>query len=159
MTATDIFSNTGGSVDWYEFLNFIGEKVRLKGWNRFAGGLDVKTDTTGTATFSLSLSPSRHLHLPPPRWLISGEFSRFTEWQGSEIMWHVATMLPQGEGAQQIARKRHIGNDICILVFLDGTVLLLPLFLSPFHLPVSTSSGGGVRRPTPFSLSLSLFFF
>lgn len=91
----DIFSNTGGSVDWYEFLNFIGEKVRLKGWNRFAGGLDVKTDTTG-------------------------EFSRFTEWQGSEIMWHVATMLPQGEGAQQIARKRHIGNDICILVFLDG---------------------------------------
>lgn len=91
----DIFSNTGGSVDWYEFLNFIGEKVRLKGWNRFAGGLDVKTDTTG-------------------------EFSRFTEWQGSEIMWHVATMLPQGEGTQQIARKRHIGNDICILVFLDG---------------------------------------
>jgi hypothetical protein len=57
MTATDIFSNTGGSVDWYEFLNFIGEKVRLKGWNRFAGGLDVKTDTTGTATLSLSLSP------------------------------------------------------------------------------------------------------
>jgi RAP1 GTPase activating protein 1 len=51
----------------------------------------------------------------------SGEFSRFTEWQGSEIMWHVATMLPLGEGAQQIARKRHIGNDICILVFLDGT--------------------------------------
>lgn len=72
-------------------------------------------------------------------------------------MWHVATMLPQGEGAQQIARKRHIGNDICILVFLDGTVLLLPLFLSPLHLPVSTSSGGGVRRPTPFSLSLYFF--
>jgi len=95
MQEEDLFSNTGGSVDWYEFLNFIGDKIRLKGWTRFAGGLDVKSDTTG-------------------------EFSRFTEWQGSEIMWHVATMLPLGEGVQQIARKRHIGNDICVLVFLDG---------------------------------------
>lgn len=48
-------------------------------------------------------------------------------------MWHVATMLPSGEGSQQIARKRHIGNDICILVFLDGmdNIHIAPLALTP----------------------------
>lgn len=53
VVSADIFSNSGGSVDWYEFLNFIGDKVRLKGWSRFAGGLDVKTDTTGIAITAL----------------------------------------------------------------------------------------------------------
>ncbi len=37
-------------MDWYEFLNFLGDKVRLKGWQHFSGGLDVKHDTTGLCT-------------------------------------------------------------------------------------------------------------
>jgi RAP1 GTPase activating protein 1 len=46
--------------------------------------------------------------------------------QDCEVMFHVATMLPlqpckAGEQVQQLARKRHIGNDIVVIVFQDGT--------------------------------------
>lgn len=30
-----------------EFLEFLGEKVRLKGWDKYNGGLDVERDRTG----------------------------------------------------------------------------------------------------------------
>lgn len=31
-----------GSANFEEFLEVLGEKIRLKGWERFRGGLDVK---------------------------------------------------------------------------------------------------------------------
>lgn len=31
-----------GSESFEEFLELLGEKIRLKGWERFRGGLDVK---------------------------------------------------------------------------------------------------------------------
>lgn len=31
-----------GSENFEEFLSVLGEKIRLKGWERFRGGLDVK---------------------------------------------------------------------------------------------------------------------
>lgn len=31
-----------GSDSFEEFLTVLGEKIRLKGWERFRGGLDVK---------------------------------------------------------------------------------------------------------------------
>lgn len=31
-----------GSDSFVEFLTMLGEKIRLKGWERFRGGLDVK---------------------------------------------------------------------------------------------------------------------
>lgn len=31
-----------GSEKFDEFLGVLGEKIRLKGWERFRGGLDVK---------------------------------------------------------------------------------------------------------------------
>lgn len=31
-----------GSESFEEFLDVLGEKIRLKGWERFRGGLDVK---------------------------------------------------------------------------------------------------------------------
>lgn len=31
-----------GSEKFVEFLGVLGEKIRLKGWERFRGGLDVK---------------------------------------------------------------------------------------------------------------------
>ena len=37
------------------------------------------------------------------------------------MMWHVSTMLPFTEGdEQQLQRKRHLGNDVCLVAFLDG---------------------------------------
>lgn len=35
-------STEDGSEKFDEFLGVLGEKIRLKGWERFRGGLDVK---------------------------------------------------------------------------------------------------------------------
>lgn len=35
-------STEEGSENFDEFLSVIGEKIRLKGWERYRGGLDVK---------------------------------------------------------------------------------------------------------------------
>jgi Rap/ran-GAP/GTPase-activator protein for Ras-like GTPase len=77
----------------HEFLDWLGDKVRLQRWAHFRGGLDVKTDTTGTHSY-------------------------YTEHRGFEIMYHVAPLLPYTEGdKQQLARKRHLGNDVVTIVF------------------------------------------
>jgi len=50
----------------------------------------------------------------------TGETSVFTEFDGYDIMFHVSTMLPfNDKDPQQLERKRHIGNDICTIVFID----------------------------------------
>lgn len=41
--------------------------------------------------------------------------------EGHEIMFHVSTLLPfTPEQRQQVERKRHVGNDIVNIVFVDG---------------------------------------
>lgn len=88
-----------GSDDFNEFLSFLGQEVTLKGFDKFAGGLDVKNDTTGT-------------------------HSIYTEIYGYEIMYHVSTMLPYAPAdPQQLERKRHLGNDVVVIVFKEGDEL------------------------------------
>ena len=42
-------------------------------------------------------------------------------------MFHVSTLLPySAEDMQQLERKRHIGNDIVIIVFQDGDDVFRP---------------------------------
>ncbi|KAJ3219894.1 hypothetical protein HK099_004540 [Clydaea vesicula] len=78
-----------------QFLNFLGETIELKGWKSYRAGLDVTNNNTGT-------------------------HSVYTKWQGYEIMYHVSTMLPYNPNdRQQLERKRHIGNDIVVIVFQD----------------------------------------
>jgi len=51
----------------------------------------------------------------------TGTHSVYTSFNGYEIMYHVSTMLPYTEGCeQQLERKRHLGNDIVVIVFQDG---------------------------------------
>jgi len=92
----DMLNNMDGfSEDYKEFLAFLGDQVVLKGWERYRGGLDVKTDTTG----------------------VHSVFTAFGEY---EVMWHVATLLPHTPGdPQQVEKKRHLGNDIVLLIFRD----------------------------------------
>jgi len=55
----------------------------------------------------------------------------YTKWQGYEVMFHVAPMLPlmEGENVQQLERKRHIGNDILVVIFQDSNT---PIDLETF---------------------------
>eukprot|EP01126_Amoeba_proteus_P058928 TRINITY_DN7666_c0_g2_i6.p1 TRINITY_DN7666_c0_g2~~TRINITY_DN7666_c0_g2_i6.p1 ORF type:complete len:442 (-),score=85.55 TRINITY_DN7666_c0_g2_i6:123-1448(-) len=103
-----IYSNVtqDTSKEYQEFLNFMGEIVELEGWSKFLGGLTVKATSK----------------------------SLYTMYQGKEIMFHVATMLPFcPTDEQQIERKRHLGNDITILIFKEpGVKVDVTIFFSFF---------------------------
>eukprot|EP01129_Flabellula_baltica_P010786 TRINITY_DN4604_c0_g1_i1.p1 TRINITY_DN4604_c0_g1~~TRINITY_DN4604_c0_g1_i1.p1 ORF type:complete len:360 (+),score=76.52 TRINITY_DN4604_c0_g1_i1:95-1081(+) len=92
----EIFSNNEVSQSFTEFMNSIGTKIELKGFTGYRGGLDVKEDTTGTHSYT-------------------------TRFRDFDIMFHVSVYLPfMPNEAQQWARKRHIGNDVVVIVFQDG---------------------------------------
>jgi len=77
------------------FLMFMGEKVKLLGWNKFRGGLNNKDNATGT-------------------------HSIYTQYHDFEIMFHVSTYLPHSANdPQQVEKKRHLGNDIVVILFRD----------------------------------------
>ncbi|CAG8739234.1 12853_t:CDS:2, partial [Gigaspora margarita] len=90
-TEEEWFSNTNTSTAYENFLEILGNKVKLKGFDGFTGGLDT-TDTEGTGEYSI---------------YDTGTWKDFT------IMYHVSTLLPyEKSNKRQITRKRHIGNDI-----------------------------------------------
>jgi len=102
----EMFSNVEGSPEYEEFLGFLGEKIMLQSWKNYRGGLDVKANTTGT-------------------------HSVYTRHRGYEIMFHVSTLLPfQPEDLQRVERKRHLGNDIVVIVFKEGDQPFDPLCLT-----------------------------
>jgi len=52
---------------------------------------------------------------------MTGKNSIFTRFENLDIMFHVSTMLPfTPDEDQQLSRKRHLGNDIVVIIFLDG---------------------------------------
>ncbi|XP_052215441.1 GTPase-activating Rap/Ran-GAP domain-like protein 3 isoform X2 [Dreissena polymorpha] len=100
----DFFSNETGSDQFERFLKLLGDRIKLKGWDKFKAGLDVKANTTGAETV-------------------------YTVYEGHEIMFHVSTMLPYStDNKQQVERKRHIGNDIVNIIFWDGDPNCIPSF-------------------------------
>ncbi|XP_011329684.1 GTPase-activating Rap/Ran-GAP domain-like protein 3 isoform X2 [Ooceraea biroi] len=94
-TDDEMLSNERGSPDFERFLEILGERIRLKGWDKYRGGLDVKGDMTGKESY-------------------------YTVYAGHEVMYHVSTMLPYSkDNPQQLERKRHIGNDIVNIIYTD----------------------------------------
>lgn len=92
----EMFSNRTTSKEFEEFLDFLGSRVELKGFQGYNGGLDTSNNATGS-------------------------HSIYTQFNEYEIMFHVSTMLPYKEDCpQQLERKRHIGNDVVVIVFQDG---------------------------------------
>uniref|UniRef100_A0A673IS76 Signal-induced proliferation-associated 1-like protein 1 n=1 Tax=Sinocyclocheilus rhinocerous TaxID=307959 RepID=A0A673IS76_9TELE len=89
----EMYNNEAAGPALEEFLQLLGERVRLKGFSKYRAQLDTKTDSTGT-------------------------HSLYTTFKDYEIMFHVSTMLPYTpNNKQQLLRKRHIGNDIVTIVF------------------------------------------
>ncbi|KAI8874744.1 hypothetical protein K501DRAFT_161609, partial [Backusella circina FSU 941] len=90
------FSNTGLSDDLVKFLEIMGEKIELKGYQGYAAGLDTKTGESGSISYRSS-------------------------WKGTDIMFHVAPLMPlQNNDKQHVFRKKHIGNDIVSIIFIEG---------------------------------------
>ncbi|XP_048374965.1 rap1 GTPase-activating protein 1 isoform X5 [Sphaerodactylus townsendi] len=98
----ELFGTNEESPAFVEFLEFLGQKVKLQDFKGFRGGLDVTHGQTGTE-------------------------SVYCNFRSKEIMFHVSTKLPYTEGdAQQLQRKRHIGNDIVAIVFQDKNTPFVP---------------------------------
>ncbi|XP_060820982.1 GTPase-activating Rap/Ran-GAP domain-like protein 3 isoform X4 [Bombus pascuorum] len=96
-TDDEMLSNEKGSPDFDKFLEIVGERIELKNWDKYRGGLDVKGDMTGNESY-------------------------YTVYAGHEVMYHVSTMLPYSkDNPQQLERKRHIGNDIVNIVYTDDS--------------------------------------
>lgn len=91
-----ILGNKDESPLFSEFLDLLGDRITLKGFDRYKGGLDTVHNLTGTE-------------------------SVYTTWRNIEIMFHVSTMLPHEENdPQKLQKKRHIGNDIVCVAFIES---------------------------------------
>ncbi|XP_053942064.1 rap1 GTPase-activating protein 1 isoform X1 [Cuculus canorus] len=98
----ELFGTTEESPAFTEFLDVLGQRVQLRDFKGFRGGLDVTHGQTGSE-------------------------SVYCNFRDKEIMFHVSTKLPYTEGdAQQLQRKRHIGNDIVAIVFQDENTPFVP---------------------------------
>lgn len=65
---------------------------------------------------------------------MTGKYSIYTIYEGHEIMFHVSTLLPYSrDNRQQVERKRHIGNDIVNIVFIDADDSVGPELHSHFN--------------------------
>ena len=80
-TEEEILDNNEESPLFNEFLQILGEKMRLKGFDKYKGGLDTVHDLTGL-------------------------YSVYTNWRGIEIMFHVSTLLPYEKHDPQKVRFR-----------------------------------------------------
>uniref|UniRef100_A0A8C7BEA5 RAP1 GTPase activating protein n=1 Tax=Neovison vison TaxID=452646 RepID=A0A8C7BEA5_NEOVI len=122
----ELFSTNEESPAFVEFLEFLGQKVKLQDFKGFRGGLDVTHGQTGTE-------------------------SVYCNFRNKEIMFHVSTKLPYTEGdAQQLQRKRHIGNDIVAVVFQDENTPFVPDMIASNFLHayvVVQAEGGGPDGP------------
>ncbi|KAK3553798.1 hypothetical protein QTP70_012234 [Hemibagrus guttatus] len=98
-TEEEMYNNESAGPTLDEFLDLLGQRVRLKGFNKYKAQLDNKTDSTGT-------------------------HSLYTTYKDHELMFHVSTLLPYTpNNRQQLLRKRHIGNDIVTIVFQEPGAL------------------------------------
>jgi RAP1 GTPase activating protein 1 len=72
-------------------------------------GLDTRSDTTGVHSYHTILEDDINI----------------------EVMLHVSTMLPFTKGdKQQVERKRHIGNDIVVIVFNESETPFSPAVMT-----------------------------
>jgi hypothetical protein len=91
-TEQEFYDNPVASPAFKHFLDFLGDRIRLKGWQRHRAGL-VRNYSTGTESY-------------------------FTTFENFEIMFHVSTLLPLlPNDPSRLERKRHIGNDVVVIIF------------------------------------------
>lgn len=99
-----------------EFLQLLGDKVRLRGFDKYKGGLGkeiLHIFSIFFLAFIVFFSDTVHD--------LTGLYSVYTNWRNIEIMFHVSTQLPyEKHDPQKLQRKRHIGNDIVCVVFLEA---------------------------------------
>lgn len=109
-TEAELYGNDSGSEYYEDFLNLLGTRVRLAEHKGFRGGLDCSGENM-TGEFSvyqrLRFNDSGAVVMDPS----------FVGLDDVEVMFHVSSMLPRSDEEQQLLRKRHLGNDVVVVVF------------------------------------------
>lgn len=106
----ELFGNPTHTPAMEEFLELLGDRVDLKNFEGYRGGLDTLHGQTG-------------------------EQSVYTVYKDRECMFHVSTLLPYTVGdVQQLQRKRHIGNDIVAVVFQEENTPFVPSMIASHFL-------------------------
>ncbi|KHN75201.1 Rap1 GTPase-activating protein 1 [Toxocara canis] len=101
-TEEELFGNANIPSAFDEFLSIIGDRVSLKDFEGYRGGLDTQHGQTGSE-------------------------SVYCQFRQREVMFHISTMLPFTVGdTQQLQRKRHIGNDIVAIIFQEENTPFSP---------------------------------
>uniref|UniRef100_A0A8D2LH22 Signal-induced proliferation-associated 1 n=1 Tax=Varanus komodoensis TaxID=61221 RepID=A0A8D2LH22_VARKO len=130
----DMYNNENAGPTFQEFLNLLGDRVCLRGFDKYRAQLDTKNDSTGT-------------------------HSLYTMYQDYEIMFHVSTMLPYTpNNQQQLLRKRHIGNDIVTIIFQEpGALPFTPCMIrSQFqHVFIVVRMHESCMEQTTYSVAVS----
>lgn len=83
------------SVAFEEFLMKLGEKINLRGWKRFAGGLDVSDEQ------------------------LTGQYALYRANNDAEVVFHVTPWLP-AHSDNDLERKRHFGNDTVVIIYSES---------------------------------------
>ncbi|KRZ26795.1 Signal-induced proliferation-associated 1-like protein 2 [Trichinella pseudospiralis] len=92
-TEEHMYNNEFSTPAFEEFLDILGDRIRLKGFDKYKGGLDNKGDSTGT-------------------------HSVYATYQQYEIMFHVSTMLPfTPSNRQQNQALCRSTRKLCALIF------------------------------------------
>lgn len=95
-TEEEIYNGSATTTPLFEaFLSTLGDRVDLIGYTGYAGGLDCKYGRTGQQSLKTCLDDSN-------------------------VMFHVASMIPATSSEGNIAKKRHIGNDMGVVIFKEG---------------------------------------
>lgn len=125
----EFYGNNNPSLEFENFIEFLGDTIRLQGWPHFSGGLDVNGNRTG-------------------------RMSVYKRWASLEIMFHISTLLPFSvDDPQQIERKKHLGNDVVVIVFQDeGAPAFQPAMMKSYfnhvYLVIRTVTVNGVTKYT-----------
>ncbi|CAF1286390.1 unnamed protein product [Adineta steineri] len=102
----DIYSNDFLSIDLLDFLQMLAERVRLKGFNKYRGDLDIKDD-------------------------LNGEYSYYVHYKNHEIMFNIAPIIPSTKtNGQCIERKGLVGNAFVCIVFQEPNAEFSPELIS-----------------------------
>ena len=101
-TEDEIFSNTSHSAAFQSFLNMLGDRVNLQGFEGYSGGLDTSNSLNGTQSI-------------------------YTEYRNNRIMFHVPTLMPNtGEDNKYVSSA--ICNALCLYILVIASGLYPPLY-------------------------------
>jgi len=125
LTEHDLYNNQHISPQFERFLALLGSRIDLAEHNSYMGGLKNNAECSAKESVftTINVDPAYGI-------------SRNDQGLSIHIMWHVCQLLPFTEGdEQQVARKRHIGNDVVVVIFRDHgtTTPFCPNFASQFN--------------------------